>query len=68
MEATIVYWGTIGIMEKKMEATGIIGIILRLYWGYIEIMQMKVEATKMGSDILLDSDRARYSLADSAFG
>ena len=28
MEATIVYWGYIGIMEKRMEATIV-------YWGYI---------------------------------
>ena len=28
MEATVVYWGYIGIMEKKMEATIV-------YWGYI---------------------------------
>ena len=28
MEATIMYWGYIGIMEKKMEAT-------IMYWGYI---------------------------------
>ena len=26
METTIAYWGYIGIMEKKMETTGIIGI------------------------------------------
>ena len=43
METTIVYWGYmvpisrlywghIGIMEKKMEAT-ILGYILGLYWG-----------------------------------
>ena len=32
METTIVYWGYIGIMEKKMETT----IVYRgLYWGYI---------------------------------
>ena len=28
METTIVYWGYMGIMEKKMEAT-------IAYWGYI---------------------------------
>ena len=28
METTIVYWGSIGIMEKKMETTVV-------YWGYI---------------------------------
>ena len=38
MEATIVYWGYIGIMEKKMEATIV-------YWGYIGIMDKKMEAT-----------------------
>ena len=31
MEAAIVYWGYIGIMEKKMEATVYNGIILGLY-------------------------------------
>ena len=30
METTIVYWGYIGIMEKKMETTIV-------YWGYIGI-------------------------------
>ena len=34
METTIVYWGDIGIMEKKMEATIV-------YWGYIGIMERK---------------------------
>ena len=34
MEATIVYWGYIGIMENKMEATIV-------YWGYIGIMEIK---------------------------
>ena len=33
MEATIVYWGNIGIMENKMEAT-----ILGLYWVVVKIM------------------------------
>ena len=34
----IVYWGNIGIMENRMETTGIIEIIkgiVRLYWGNI---------------------------------
>ena len=38
MEATIVYWGYIGIMENKMEATIV-------YWGYIGIMEKKMETT-----------------------
>ena len=38
MEATIVYWGYIGIMENKMEATIVC-------WGYIGIMENKMEAT-----------------------
>ena len=38
MEATIVYWGYMGIMEKKMEATIV-------YWGYMGIMEKKMEAT-----------------------
>ena len=28
MEATIIYWGYIGIMEERMETTEIIGVIL----------------------------------------
>ena len=35
----------IGIMEKKMETTGIIGILLGLYWGYNGVMEKKMEAT-----------------------
>ena len=27
METTIVYWGYNGIMEKKMETTGILGVM-----------------------------------------
>ena len=38
MEATIVYWGHNGIMEKKMETTIV-------YWGYIGIMEKKMETT-----------------------
>ena len=38
METTILYWGYIGIMEKKMESTII-------YWGYIGIMEKKMETT-----------------------
>ena len=38
METTIVYWGYIGIMEKKMETTIV-------YWGYIGIMEKKMETT-----------------------
>ena len=36
METTIVYWGYIGIMAKKMETTIV-------YWGYIGIMEKKME-------------------------
>ena len=32
------YWGYIGIMEKKMETTIV-------YWGYIGIMEKKMETT-----------------------
>ena len=28
METTIVYWGYNGIMEKKMETTGILGVMV----------------------------------------
>ena len=38
METTIVYWGYIGIMEKKMETTIV-------YWGYMRIMEKKMETT-----------------------
>ena len=38
MEATIVFWGYIGIMEKTMEATIV-------FWGYIGIMEKKMETT-----------------------
>ena len=34
METTVVYWGYIGIMEKKMKTTVV-------YWGYIGIMNGK---------------------------
>ena len=40
------YRGCIGIMEKKMETTGIIiGYILGLYRGYIGIVEKKLETT-----------------------
>ena len=38
METTIVYWGYIGKMEKKMETTIV-------YWGYIGKMEKKMETT-----------------------
>ena len=38
METTIVYWGYIGTMEKKMETTIV-------YWGYIGIVENKMETT-----------------------
>ena len=37
METTIVYWGYIRIMEKKMETTIV-------YWGYIRIMGLGFRA------------------------
>ena len=40
METTIICWGYIGIMEKKMETTIIC-------WGYIGIMENKMETTIM---------------------
>ena len=50
METTVVYWGSIGIMEKKMETLpiGIIGlyrVILGLHWGSIGIMEKNMETT-----------------------
>ena len=41
LEATIVYWGNMWIMENEMEAT-------LVYWGYIGIMENQMEATTMG--------------------
>ena len=49
----MVYSGFIGIMEKKMETTGIMVVILGLYRGYIYvvyrgfimIMEKKMETT-----------------------
>ena len=38
LETTVLYWGYIGIMEKKMETT-------LVYWGYIGIMEKKMETT-----------------------
>ena len=35
-----VYWGYIGIMEKKMETTI---LYLAIFWGYIGIMEKKME-------------------------
>ena len=32
MKTTVVYWGYIGIMEKKMETTIVYYSILGLYW------------------------------------
>ena len=42
METTIVYWGYIGVMEKKMENTIV-------YWGYIGVMEKKMETTTIVS-------------------
>ena len=38
METTIVYWGDMGKMEKKMETTIV-------YWGYIGRMEKEMETT-----------------------
>ena len=38
METTIVYWGNIGIMKKKMETTIV-------YWGNMAIMEKNMETT-----------------------
>ena len=55
LETTIIYWGYIGIMEKRMETTivywGYIGIMEKrmettiVYWGYTGIMEKKMETT-----------------------
>ena len=41
METIIVYWGNIGIMEKKMETTIV-------YWGNIGTMEKKIETLSSG--------------------
>ena len=38
METTIVYWGCLGTMDKKVE-TAIV------YWGYVGIMEKKMETS-----------------------
>ena len=38
MEITIVHWGYIALMEKKMATTIV-------YWGHIGIMENKMETT-----------------------
>ena len=38
METTIVYWGYVGIMEKRMETTTVC-------WGYIGIVAQKTDET-----------------------
>ena len=45
-----VYWGYIGIMEKKMETTtmGLYRDYRVYYWGYIGIMENQMETTMMG--------------------
>ena len=40
METTMVYWGNIGIMEKKMETTIV-------YWGNIRILEHKMKTTRV---------------------
>ena len=44
METTIVYWGYIEIMEKKLETT-------MVCWGYPGIMETKMETTIMGNPL-----------------
>ena len=54
-----VYWGYIGIMEKKMETTvvywGCIGIMAKkmettiIYWGYFGIMENGMQTNYNGS-------------------
>ena len=48
METTIVYWGYIGIMEKKMETTIV-------YWGYIDIMERNMGSYCLGLGLFLPS-------------
>ena len=33
MEATIAYWGSIGLMENDMGTTGVIGVMLERHFG-----------------------------------
>ena len=41
----MVYWGYLGIMEKKMETTIV-------YWGYLGIMEKKMEASTVSMSML----------------
>ena len=41
METTILYWGSIGIMEKKME-TSTYGLVFRGYIGLLEFQVTSV--------------------------
>ena len=55
METTIVYWGYIGIMEKKTETT-------MAYWGYVGILEMKMETTTVywGSTGIIKKENGSY--------
>ena len=57
METTIVYWGNIGIMEKKMETTIV-------YWGYNRV---NIRGTTIGL-IKEDTRSLDYSSCGSGFG
>ena len=39
----VIYWGNIGVMEKKMETTVV-------YWGTIGVMEKKMETTIVYSE------------------
>ena len=45
METEIIYMGYVGIVEKQMETTGIIGVILGLYRGLYRDDIGRMEAT-----------------------
>ena len=45
MATQVMSWGSMGIMEKKMETTIV-------YWGYMGIMEKKMETTTEDSCIV----------------
>ena len=56
METTIVYWGYIGIMEKKIETTGVVRVIcyVGIIGGILEVCRdngKKMEAAVWGLGI-----------------
>ena len=55
LEATLVYWDHMGIMEKKMEATTV-------YWHHMGTMEKKMEATIVYIGIIRGEWRRKWKL------